>query len=79
MQAGANLGSKAGFGLLDLAMTVPTAGLWPLGRLAAKQVAMKKPSPKSRLPARPVAAGAAVASERSTPNRDRLTELYLSN
>lgn len=71
MQAGARLGSKAGMGLLDIGMSVATAGTWALGRAGAKAAALRKATPASRLSSKPVAAAAAPqsAKERRTGNQ----------
>jgi hypothetical protein len=67
MQAGANLGSKAGAGLLDVAMSVPTMGAWAAGRFATKKLAATRPigRPATRAPGK-------------VPTKDKLAEIYLA-
>lgn len=65
-QHGARLGSKAGAGLLDIAMSVPTLGAWALGREASKRIALRRPAPSARVSAAPVAVGGQQAT--SSPN-----------
>lgn len=46
MRSGSRLGTTAGFGLLDLAMTPVTAGVWPAARYGAKKYTAWQPRPK---------------------------------
>jgi hypothetical protein len=70
LQTGARLGSKAGIGLMDLALSVPTLGLWAGVREGAKQAALRKATPPSRISASPAAAaGATQARERRSVNQ----------
>lgn len=71
LQTGARLGSKAGMGLLDIGMSIATAGTWALGRAGAKHVAMRKSTPPSRVRPTTVATASAPqsAKERRTGNQ----------
>jgi hypothetical protein len=67
MQHGSRLGAKAGMGLLDIGMSIPTAGVWALGRAAGKQHALR-PSP--RVSSWPMVSGS-FQSEASRRERER--------
>lgn len=71
LQTGARLGSKAGVGLMDVALSVPTMGAWAAGRAGAKAMALRKAPPPSRVRPTTVATASAPqsAKERRTGNQ----------